>query len=261
VERGAIILRRHTSAILRVHASIMRMEGRRGVLLGLLALAGCRGEREMTGEVVRAWRFVGPEDDANRPTAKTAGWSHFEGPLEPVFSGMVGSEQPLDALYRGLGNVVTRIELRGEVQRAADQLVARSQRLLWSTDAAAALMAFARAEALSVAPLWNAPEPVLRYLQTRDPALVDQAFDLAFSNGSEAALAAMMAMAPDSDERAWQNADTALSHAIEARAAVRVDPASEAALTSDWDMAINAERARVNARLSEHLEACKSRRC
>jgi hypothetical protein len=215
----------------------------------------------MTGEVVRAWRFVGSEDDANRPTAKSAEWSHFEGPLELAFSGMVGSEQPLDALYLGRDNVVTRIEMRAELQRAADQLVARSQRLLWSADAGAALMAFARAEALSVAPLWKAPDAVLRYLQTRDPALVDQAFDLAFADGSEAALAAMMAMASDSDERAWQNAYTALSHAIEARAATRVDPAGKAALTDEWVLVLKTERAQVNARLSEHLEACKLQRC
>lgn len=199
------------------------------------------------GETVRAWRFVGQDDDDNRPVATRLEWVEFTGPLEPGFSGMVGSEQPLDALYLGMGNVVTRIELRSEIERAGEQLVARSQRLLWRADAAAPLMAFARQEALAVADLWDAPESVRRYLRTQDQGLLDVAFNLALANGSRAASAAMMAMGPDSDERAWQNAYTALSHALDARA-------DAAGSSADSVAALQEERARLDARMAAFLE-------
>jgi hypothetical protein len=206
------------------------------------------------GETVRAWRFVGAEGPENRPIATSADWVEFAGPLELAFSGMVGSEEPLDALYVGLGNIVTRIELRGEIERAEQQLVARSQRLLWRADAGAAVMAFARAEALSVAPLWNAPESVRQYLRTQDPALFDEAHDVASADGSRAASAAIMAMARIADERAWQYAWAALSFAIDARMETRIDPASDEAMTGAWDAALGDERASVNARLRAYLE-------
>lgn len=231
---------------------------RRGVLLGLVALAGCGGERQSMGEVVRAWRFVGAEGPENRPIATSADWVEFAEPLELAFAGMVGSEEPLDALYLGLGNIVTRIELQGEIERTENQLVGRRQRLLWRADAGAALMAFARAEALAVAPLWNAPESVRQYLRTQDPTLLEDAHNVASAHESRAARAAMMAMGLDADERAWQNAWAALTFAIDARMEARIDPASDEALTSAWDAALSDERASVNARLGAYLEALAS---
>lgn len=123
---------------------------------------------------MRAWHWL-PEDRRLRygdgRMVRPGETYRHEGAVELCRSGMHASVGALDALSYAPGPIVCRVELRGEVVRGDDKVVASERHVLWTADATPALHRFARACALDVVHLWDAPPVVMRYLRTGDESL------------------------------------------------------------------------------------------
>jgi hypothetical protein len=92
---------------------------------------------------------------------------------EPILceSGLHGSIDIRAALTYAPGPYIWRVNLSGDIVRGDDKLVATSREYLWGYDATEVLRKFARLCALDVIHLWDAPDVVVRYLQTGDESL------------------------------------------------------------------------------------------
>lgn len=92
------------------------------------------------------------------------------------------SEHPFDALQYAPGNLLHRVELRGELithGEPCDKWCGRERRILASVDAEKLLFDFARWNALSVIHLWLCPAVVRNFLATGAETLRDAARDAA----------------------------------------------------------------------------------
>lgn len=103
----------------------------------------------------------------------TLGYPHKQ--LQMCARGLHASLKPLDAAHYAYGPIICRVELRGYTIEDHDKLCSSWRRVLWMADATDILRAFACRCALEVAELWNMPDVVRQYLETRNEALLDEA--------------------------------------------------------------------------------------
>ena len=190
-------------------------------------------------DTITAWHFTGDKLRDGRALPPIGEWLTHEGKIELCASGFHASECAFDALSFAPGPIVHRVELRGDIIRGDDKLVARERRILWSADATETLRAFARAQALKVVHLWKAPDVVRRYLETGDESL------------RAAARAAAWDAAWDAARAAARDAARAAARAAALAAAwdAAWDAARAAARAAAWDAHIQEARADLTARL------------
>ena len=89
--------------------------------------------------------------------------------------GLHASKRIMDALKYAPGATFCRVECGGEIIHDTDKLVCTERTILWRVDATEILREFARRCALDVIHLWDAPDIVVRYLNTGDESLRDAA--------------------------------------------------------------------------------------
>jgi hypothetical protein len=197
---------------------------------------------ETTVTPIRAWHFVGDTLRDGRPVPADGEWLTHDGPLALCASGLHASIDPWHALQYAPGGTLCPVELDGEVLYGDDKLVARRRRIVRRVDMTAHLRAFARAEALRVIHLWDAPDVVRQYLETGDESL------------RAAAWAAAWAAARAAGSAAGSAADAACAAA---RDAAR-DAAWAAARDAAWDAAWAPARAADRAASADRFRALVS---
>lgn len=214
-----------------------------------------------------AWHFLHP--DSRLRTGETAPddgvWLKHDGPLVPCESGLHASERAIDALdYAPTEDrvVLCRVELRGEIVEhgnPVDKLAASERRILWRLDSEttdAVLREFSRWAARQVLHLWDAPEIVVRYLETGDESLGDAAWAAAEAAAWAAAEAADAAARSAARAAAWAARDAAARSAARAvawaaRAAAEAADAAWAAAAAAWGAADAAWDATLDAQNTE----------
>jgi hypothetical protein len=187
---------------------------------------------------ILAYHFVGSTLRDGRPVPPDGEWLIHGGPVKMCKSGLHASRHPFDALQYAPGHTLCRVEVADIVQEDTDKLVCCRRRIVTRIDATDLCRAFARACALDVVHLWNAPDVVRQYLETGDETIRAAAMD--------AAMAVRWAAAWDASWAAM-TARTARAAARDASAAAR---AARDARTS-WAAASAAQR----ARFAEMVEA------
>ena len=109
--------------------------------------------------------------------------------------GLHAGKSVLDALQYAPGDYVWRVDLRGAMDIGTDKIAAESRTYLWGFDASTVLRNFARRCAIDVLHLWDAPDIVVRYLNTGDESLRDAALAAAWDAAKAAARDAAWAAA------------------------------------------------------------------
>ena len=112
-----------------------------------------------------------------------------------------GSFDPFDALQYAPGPILHRVLFSGARVEENDKVGSRSRTVLASVDATAMLRQFARAQALSVIHLWDAPTIVREYLETGDETKRAAAGAAAWDAARAAAWAAAWDAAQDARAR------------------------------------------------------------
>ena len=120
---------------------------------------------------VIAWHFVGDKLRNGQPVPPDGEWLEWTGPLVMCRSGLHASRDPWDALAYAPGPILCRVECDGTIIEHDDKLVCSHRKIIERRDATEGLRYFARAEALSVAHLWDPPDVVLEFLMTGDEEL------------------------------------------------------------------------------------------
>ncbi len=189
--------------------------------------------------MITAYHFVGDTLRDGRAIPPDGEWLIHDGPVVMCESGLHASRNPFDALQFAPGETLCVVECALIVSEDSDKLVCHQRRIIARRDATAMLRSFARAQALSVAHLWDCPPVVRKYLETGDESLraaasaaardaasaawaaSDAASDAASAAARDAARAAWAAWAAARDARAARAASDAASDA--AWAAARTD--------------------------------------
>jgi len=154
-------------------------------------------------------------------------------------AGMHGSIKIMDALSNAPGPIICRVDITGDVVEGWDKIVGRNREVLAMIDGTEILRKFARLCALDVARLWEAPEVVIKYLQTGEEAYRTAAW-------GDAAAWAARAAARDATwgDAAWAARAAARTAVWAARAAAWDaawgDAAAWAARAAAWDAAWDA---------------------
>jgi len=184
-----------------------------------------------------AWHFTdGRTLRDGRPIPPAGEWLTHDGPITPCASGLHASERLIDALAFAPGGVLHRVTLRGNITphgEPVDKLVARERRIDWTLNeivTGRVMGEFARWCARQVLHLWDAPDVVVRYLETGDESLRAAAWDAAGAAAWDAARDAAGAAAGDA---AWAAAWDAAWDAAR-------DAAGAAARAAAWDAARDA---------------------
>jgi len=89
--------------------------------------------------------------------------------------GLHASRHPFDALRYASSNVLWLVDLGGEVIEGRGKIAASERRYIARRNVESMLSSFARAQALSVAHLWDCPEVALEYLKTGEESLREAA--------------------------------------------------------------------------------------
>ena len=128
---------------------------------------------------MKAWHFsTKPKLTHDDNRAIVAGETlTVDGKLSLCNHGLHASVNPLDAYRYNPGPFVSRVELGGDIIKGDDKLVSSLRTCLWIYDAVEILKHFGRLCALDVAPLWDAPDIVIRWLRTGDESIRKQAWD------------------------------------------------------------------------------------
>jgi hypothetical protein len=153
--------------------------------------------------------------------------------VNPVLcvAGLHASIEPLSALSYLTGFKLWRVELGGVVVSDTEKSVATKRRYLWSVDAKDVILTFARRCALDVVKLWDAPDLVVRFLKTGDPALATDAANYAATYA--ASYAAMAASYATDAASVASNAAYAANYAARA-ASYAINAASYAAYAASY---------------------------
>lgn len=130
------------------------------------------------------WHFL--QDDrrlrwGNRAAVEEGKTYRATGSLVMCKNGLHGSEKILDAVAFAPGSVICLVEIWGAVQQDTNKLVGRYRRVLRMIDGEDLLRRFARKCALhAVRRAWpDAPDIVIRYLETGDESIRAAAWDAA----------------------------------------------------------------------------------
>lgn len=123
-----------------------------------------------------AWHFLSEQWTAHGGFAVKVGETYrVEPPIIPCSRGLHASSRCIDALRYAPGPVVTLVECGGVIVDHGDpvnKFACSERRAVWGYDATEELRYFARWCALEVLHLWpNAPEIVVRYLETGDESI------------------------------------------------------------------------------------------
>jgi hypothetical protein len=162
-----------------------------------------------------AYHFTGELLRDGRPVPAIGETLVHTGSIIWCKSGLYASRDVFDALKYAPGAMLHRV-LCEEIEREdTDKLVCRCRTIIASIDATDLLRSFARACALDVIHLWDAPGVVRQYLETADESLRVAAWDAARSAAQDAADAAAQDAA---DAAAWDAADAAAWDAADAAA-------------------------------------------
>ena len=144
-----------------------------------------------------AWWFaVEPKlpNGDNRPVV--IGKTHaVKGKLILCQKGLHWSAEPFDALQYATGALLYKVRPGGGYLLDSDKGCSRRRTYLDMRDATEMLRAFARAEALRVIHLWDAPEIVRRYLEAGDETIRAQARAAIATRGAASAAWAAYAAA------------------------------------------------------------------
>ena len=119
---------------------------------------------------MKAWHFVGKTLRDGSPIPADGVKLVFDG--EPIIcnQGYHASIDPFDALQYAPGDTLCLVECGGVIVHDTDKLVCTERTIIARMDATEMLRYFARMKALSVVHSWDAPDIVLDYLMTGDPA-------------------------------------------------------------------------------------------
>jgi hypothetical protein len=201
-----------------------------------------------TATKIRAWHWVQSDRTLRDERPLVIGETvRHDGPLVICRSGLHASERIFDALRYAPGPVICRVECDGIGERHSDKFVCSERTALWAVDAEQILRAFARRCALDVAHLWDMPQIVREYFETRDASKRDAARAAAWAAAMAAARAAAWAVA-------WEAAG-------DAAGAVAVAAAWEAAWEAAGAVAEDAARAQklteYNNWLTEMVETAR----
>jgi hypothetical protein len=174
---------------------------------------------------MKAWHIVGPTLRDGSAIPEDGVVLRWDGILEMCSSGLHASRRLIDALQYAPGDTICRVECAGQMVEDQDKLVCRERTILWRIDGEDLLRRFARRCALDVAHLWDAPEVVIRYLQTGDESLRAAAraaaWDAVMANAWDAVMAnawdAVMANAWDAVmANAWDEQNRRLTAQVSA---------------------------------------------
>lgn len=185
-------------------------------------------------KVIQGYHFTSDTLRDGQPIPKVGEWLVHDGDVIPCKLGLHASEHPFDALTWAPGNLLHKVELRGDLQSQGDPVdkwVGRERRIIASADAEKMLRKFACDCALSVVHLWNPPQIVLDYLKTQDESKRAAAWDAAWAAEWDAARDAAWDAAWD--DAAWAAAREAAWDA--ACAAAWDDAARNAVRDAAWD--------------------------
>jgi hypothetical protein len=208
---------------------------------------------------MKAWHFTaGDRLRDGRPVPPVGEWLEHAGAVVPCSSGLHASRRLIDALSYAPGGMLHRVEIGGTMlPHGGDKHAASRRRALWSLDATAVLLRFARREALDVAHLWDAPEIVLRYLRTGDASIRTAAGTAALDAARTAAGAAARTAAGAAAGAAARTAagDAAWAVARTAAGAAARTAAGDAAWAAAGDAAWAVARGRQNRRITSMVMA------
>jgi hypothetical protein len=188
---------------------------------------------------------------------KNGAWLKYEGELRMCRSGLHFSKHPFDALQYAPGNILCKVEVRGDIQYKDDKGVCRERRIIARFDATDMLRKFARLCALDVIDKWDAPEIVVRYLKTGDESIRTAAWSAAWGAARAAAWGAARAARAARDaasDDAWSAARDAAWDATWA-AARAARAARDAARDAAWDAAWDATWAAQKKRFARMVNA------
>ena len=130
--------------------------------------------RTAHGERVMEWNayhFVGETLRDGRPVPPDGVTLYHEGPLKMCRTGLHASKYAWQALQYAPGPTLCRVHCGGEIVRGEDKLVCTERTIIARIDATVLLYAYARACALDVVRLWNAPDVAVEYLLPGDEGL------------------------------------------------------------------------------------------
>jgi hypothetical protein len=191
-----------------------------------------------------AYHFVADKLRDGRAIPPDGEWLEHTGKIEMCRAGLHASLHVADALKYAPGATLCLVELDGEIQIGDDKVAASKRRIIARFDATELLRKDARASALSVIHLWNAPVVVKHYLETGDESSRVEARQAAYA--ADAAYAAYAATYADAAYAATY-ADAA--YAARAAAYAAADAAAYAA-----DAAAYAARAAAYAAAAAHRD-------
>ncbi len=176
-----------------------------------------------------AYHFVGLTLRDRRPVPLDGEWLEHAGELIMCEAGLHASLDPFDALQYAPGATLCFVELDGEILSQSDKVVAKRRRIIRRIDATELLREFARACALDVIHLWDAPPIIREYLETGREEIREAAREVAWGAVWEAARGA-----------AWE--------------ATR-EAAWEAAWGVAWGVAWGAYRSQFNVKVTRAFES------
>ena len=130
-------------------------------------------------EIITGYHFTKDTLRNGEPIPPIGEWLKHEGKIIPCKLGLHMSEHPFDALQYAPGNILHKVELRGDLQSHGDPIdkwVGRERKIIATIDAEKLLREAARKFALDVVHLWDAPKIVKEYLETGNEDLRDAAW-------------------------------------------------------------------------------------
>jgi hypothetical protein len=163
-----------------------------------------------------AYHFVADKLRDGRAIPPDGEWLEHTGKIEMCRAGLHASLHVADALKYAPGATLCLVELDGEIQIGDDKVAASKRRIIARFDATELLRKDARASALSVIHLWNAPVVVKHYLETGDESSRVEARQAAYA--ADAAYAAYAADAAYAARAAAYAAADAAAYAADAAA-------------------------------------------
>ncbi len=129
---------------------------------------------------MKYWHFMSKDRKLgygdNRKAVKGR-WLEHDGPLELSQSGLHASQNIMDALKYAPGPIICRVQLGGTILPGYDKSVAQKRKIDWWVDGEKLLriFKFSCMCALDVIHLCDAPDIVVKYLQTQDEKIRDAA--------------------------------------------------------------------------------------
>jgi hypothetical protein len=185
---------------------------------------------------MRAYHFVNKTLRDGREIPPDGEWLEETGDLRICHKGLHASLHVSDAIALAAGTMLCLVELDGIADQQKDKVVAARRKIIARFDATDLLRADARASALSVIHLWDAPAVVKQYLETGDESIRVETRKAAYAvHAAWAAYAAYDAASSAASSAAYFAAyDAASSAAYDAAYDAASAAASSAAAVHDY---------------------------